>query len=102
MDIQLRVHWEPVDDAGWVWWADSEQLPGFSVAADHLPEMLERAQAVIGEEGLAAEGARILPTLVSDDWPSEPAAVNDAKTSDLTTRGPEGQRAVNTRKLVPA
>jgi hypothetical protein len=101
VDIQLRVHWEPVEGAGWVWWADSEQLPGFSAAADHLPELIERAHAAIREEGLAVEGARITTVIAPVDWPSEPAALNDAETPGLD-RGPERQQALSTRKLVSA
>ena len=103
MDIQLRVHLEPGEGTEWVWWADSEQLPGFTAAADHLPDLLAKAKDVIREEGLAAEDTKIVAVLVPLEHPSEAGVLNEAPLDrSLDTRGPEQRQAISTRTLLPA
>ena len=49
--IRVFVHLEAVGTAsgatGFSWWAESPDVPGYSAAADHLPDLLRLA-----EEGL--------------------------------------------------
>jgi len=64
--IDLLIHLEqvPDPDPGFVWWAESPDLPGFSAAADHLPDLLRQAEAAIDD--LVAD-AEIVPMLCSGD-----------------------------------
>jgi hypothetical protein len=103
VDIELRVHLERVDDADtrWVWWADSQQLPGFSAAADHLPDLMSKAKAVILEEGMATEDAKITTVLIPVERSSEGPALNVASAvQSLGPAGPLPRQAVSTRTLV--
>ncbi|HET9732098.1 MAG TPA: hypothetical protein VFP54_05430 [Acidimicrobiales bacterium] len=51
MHVRLIVHLERVPDQPeeFVWWAETDQVPGFSAAAGHLPTLLERAKAALTE-----------------------------------------------------
>jgi predicted RNase H-like HicB family nuclease len=51
MKIRLVVHLEAAagQESPFVWWAEADELPGFSAAADHLRELLARAEAAIPE-----------------------------------------------------
>jgi hypothetical protein len=105
VDVELRVHLERVDDADtrWVWWADSVQLPGFSAAADHLPDLLSRARDVIREEKILPDEANITVLLVPIEHPSGATALNAvAPAPSLGTGGPVPRQAVSTRTLVQA
>jgi hypothetical protein len=65
--ITLRIHLEPAGDidAGFVWWAESDQVPGFTAAADHLPELIDRARAALIE--IEGPDVEILPQMEFDD-----------------------------------
>ena len=105
VDVELRVHLERVDDADtrWVWWADSVPLPGFSAAADHLPDLLSRARDVIREEKILPDEANITVLLVPIEHPSGATALNAvAPAPSLGTGGPVPRQAVSTRTLVQA
>ncbi len=48
--VRLAVHMEPVPQERRIaWWADSEDVPGFSAVANSLPELRERATAALRE-----------------------------------------------------
>ena len=102
VNIELRVHLERVDDVDtrWIWWADSQQLPGFSAAADHLPDLLERAREVIRDGGLADADANITTVLVPLEPPSEPSAQNGKADPDPSLGTGIPRQAVSTRTLV--
>jgi hypothetical protein len=46
--IELVIHIEAADGEA-VWWAESADVPGFSVAASTLAELRERATAALTE-----------------------------------------------------
>lgn len=103
MDIQLNVHFEPVGSDEWVWWADSDQVPGFTAAADHLKEMLKRARLALEAEGVITRDSKVTTLLVPAEPPSEPAALNDVRPDVTAPKGPEGRQSVKVRgPLVPA
>ena len=60
MDITLVIHLEVAEDPQpkFVWWADSEDLPGFSSAADHLQELLKLSREAIDEMALGKVNIR--------------------------------------------
>jgi hypothetical protein len=71
MGVELLIHLElvPAGHPRFVWWAESPQLPGFSAAADHLPDLLRRAYAavpeVLAEDGDDPGAIDIVPLLAS-------------------------------------
>ena len=77
MQICLQIHLEPLpEEPFFSWWAESDQLEGFSAAADHLPELLSLAeegarQMLPGEEielvAQIAPGLFNVPVNVADD-----------------------------------
>jgi predicted RNase H-like HicB family nuclease len=51
MDITLLVHVERVPgEQAFAWWAESDELPGFSAAGDSMQELREVAMAAIAAE----------------------------------------------------
>ena len=48
MDITLQIHLEATDE-DIVWWAESDDLPGVTAAAETLTEMRENLEAVLGD-----------------------------------------------------
>lgn len=51
MKTTLDVHLEKVSDEAphFAWWAETPAVENLSIAADHLPELLNRARAAIAE-----------------------------------------------------
>ena len=51
MSIVVTVHLEQTEDEprALVWWGESDAVTGFSVAADHLPDLIRRAQESLAE-----------------------------------------------------
>ena len=49
MEITVLIHLERVEDdrPSFVWWAEAPSLPGFSAAADRLPQLLDRIRAAV-------------------------------------------------------
>lgn len=82
MQIYLQIHLEPLpEEPFFSWWAESDQLPGFSAAADHLPELLSLVeegarQMLPGEEielvPQIAPGLFNLPVNVADEQHHDP------------------------------
>lgn len=66
VDVDLKIHLDRAEDADGpklVWWAESDAVPGFSAAADHLPDLLAQAEAALAE---ILEGEFVLrPVLVA-------------------------------------
>lgn len=48
MDVRLQVHLEDGSD-GLVWWGEVPEVPGFSVAADALQDLIARAQWALAD-----------------------------------------------------
>lgn len=69
VEIDLLVHLEAVPGGSppFTWWAESPQVPGLSVAGEHLQEVLDRAAQsipdVLAEQGRAASNISIHPVL---------------------------------------
>lgn len=55
MDVRLLVHLEDGSDGSLVWWGDVPELPGFSVTAETLAELISRAHWALADV-LADEG----------------------------------------------
>lgn len=73
MTVVLKIHVEaagPLPDDGFVWWAESDDLPGFNAAADHLPELLSQSTEAI-KEITGVDDIEILPQVVFDDETSQ-------------------------------
>lgn len=68
MNVELVIHLDSADDQA-VWWAESDDVPGFSASADSLVELRRRAHAAIGE--IVGEPARIRERLVGVALESE-------------------------------
>lgn len=51
MSITVKIHLERAgsDGAEFVWWAESDDLPGYSGAADHLPDLIAQTRSVTAE-----------------------------------------------------
>lgn len=51
LNVRLLVHLEvvPGGDPAFVWWAESDEVPGFSAAADHLPDLMKQAVDALGD-----------------------------------------------------
>jgi len=50
MEVTLLLRLESTEEEPhFVWWAESAEIPGFSAAADHLPQLLVQAEAAIRE-----------------------------------------------------
>lgn len=51
VSVIVTIHLERAGDDGaeFVWWAESDALPGYSGAADHLPDLLEQVRSVTAE-----------------------------------------------------
>ncbi len=49
MDLHLLVHLEPGSDGSLVWWGEVPEVPGFSVAADALAELISRSQWALAD-----------------------------------------------------
>lgn len=52
MDVVLIAHLERVEEDGekrFVWWGECSSVPGFSAAADHLPELIEQGTLALRE-----------------------------------------------------
>ena len=51
MSIVVTIHLEQTQDEprAFVWWGESDAVAGFSAAADHLPELITRAQEALAE-----------------------------------------------------
>jgi hypothetical protein len=60
MDVTLVIHLEIAEDPdpSFVWWAESNDLPGFSSAADNLPELLRLSRQAIDEMDLSEVSIR--------------------------------------------
>lgn len=89
MQVNLLIHLEATGgDPACVWWAESPEMPGFSAAADHLPELLRQAQEAIDELVSDAEVVPTLAPLFEDETPPGPV------TSRQETQGVESLRRV--------
>jgi predicted RNase H-like HicB family nuclease len=79
VNITLKIHLEPTGalEDGFVWWAESDDLPGFSAAADHLAELVSNAKSAIAE--LLGADAVIVQQMVFDDDQSERPPVPSAE-----------------------
>lgn len=89
MNVTFAIHLDPTD-RDIVWWAETENLPGLSVAAPTLRELrtlIEQAVSLhIGE-------AAINLVLVTDDAPSNPeTSVKDAPFAVPATELSDGPR----------
>ena len=76
MRIELLIHLEPVpeqEEPYLVWWGESDEVPGFSVAADHLPQLLQRAREALHAE--VDTDIDLVPVFASEppDLAEEPA-----------------------------
>jgi predicted RNase H-like HicB family nuclease len=50
MEVTLLLRLESIEEEPhFVWWAESPELPGFSAAADHLPQLLVQAKDAVLE-----------------------------------------------------
>jgi predicted RNase H-like HicB family nuclease len=102
MTLALKIHLEAVgepDDGGFVWWAESDDLPGFTAAADHLPDLLAQSADAI-REITGDENVEIVPQLVFDDE-AEPR-VNPASSETSEPQTPIRQVVEVNRVLEPA
>jgi predicted RNase H-like HicB family nuclease len=100
MLIKMVVHLERIEDApGFSWWAESDELPGFSVAADSLPELMRRTAAaipdILADEGQDSTARQVTFTLAAPAEAGEaapfasmgPSAPVEATEQTAPTRG---------------
>lgn len=71
MQILVHLHLERIEeDPGYSWWAESDDLAGFSAAADSLAELLRRVNAavpeIVAQAGADPTALDIIPRLVID------------------------------------
>jgi predicted RNase H-like HicB family nuclease len=55
MKITLLIHLEPAETGKPVWWAESDELPGFTASADSLVELRSVVAEVLTDIGPEAE-----------------------------------------------
>ncbi len=76
MRVNLLLHLEQVSETSAVWWGEAPEIPGFSVTAVSLSEVLARAAwaltDILAEQGQDLE--ELTATLVTDEPESENAA----------------------------
>jgi len=93
VNVTLLIHLERAEDedgARLVWWAETDDLPGFSAAADHLPDLLDQAAAAINE--IAGEPVEIHTLLVPADEASAGPDPIDIDAELASARGVETRR----------
>ncbi len=52
VEVVLSIHMDVADDGGsrrFVWWAEAAEVPGFSAAADHLPDLLVQSREALSD-----------------------------------------------------
>jgi len=94
MLIDLIVHLERVPEGKphFVWWAESVDVPGFSAAADHLPQLLEQAESAL-RAALPDDPVEVVPRFATQEPALDFAASSGRPTDGLGLR--------NTVSLVP-
>lgn len=82
MAIELHVHLEATNDpeSPCVWWAECDEVPGFSAAASHLAELVARSEAALAD--LLGQEIDVAPTMVPNDEPIEAPSIT--LTGDLS------------------
>lgn len=75
MDVRLLVHLERVGEDT-TWWAESPEVPGFSVAADDLAEVQARAKWALAD--ILAETGHELGKVAVELVATEPLTTNPA------------------------
>jgi len=75
MQIDLDVHIEATGDRDEpaVWWAEADQVPGFSASAPHLAELLERCRAALSD--ILGGEVDLRPSLAPVDLVTSPGGV---------------------------
>ena len=102
MTVVLKIHLEtagPRPGDGFVWWAESDDLPGFNAAADHLPELMSQSTEAI-KEITGDDDVEIVPQVMFDDETSE--SRERSAVADSAPAAPVRQVIVSTRMLEPA
>lgn len=100
MDVRLLVHLERVD-GGTTWWAESPEVPGFSVAAGDLLEVQHRAKWALTD--ILAETGDELGRIAVELVPTEPPTTNPAHPAHSAEHKPEQNSGTGrTRVASPA
>lgn len=86
MRVEVQLHLEAVPDEGFVWWAESPDVSGFSAAASHLPELLERCDSALSE--ILDDSLEIAYRMVSLDSLPRGADLEPARSGDSATSFP--------------
>lgn len=94
--VEVKIHLEPLDGPEIAWWAESDQVPGMSATASHLPELLSLVSEAIAD--LVAGTPKIKYSLVTEE-PSDlrasipaPATVASREVRPDTSADPVVQR----------
>lgn len=101
MTVVLKIHLEaagPLPDDGFVWWAESDDLPGFNAAADHLPQLLSQSTEAI-KEITGVDDIAILPQMVFD---GETSQKSGEPVNDSAPAAPVREVFLSTRMFEPA
>jgi len=101
--VVLKIHVEAVGapGEGFVWWAESDDLPGFNGAADHLPDLMRQSTEAI-KEITGDDDVEIVPQMNFDDEDSERRQPSSPAASDSAPATPVRQVIVANRMLEPA
>ena len=93
MAIELSVHLEATGETspGFVWWAETEAVPGFSAAADHLDELLQRSEEALRD--IVGADVELEPKLIPlDDLDTAGQPELDASAEALWSGSPPAVR----------
>ena len=90
--VRVLLHLEATDDGGVAWWAESDDVPGFTAAAPELVELRRRVRAALADEFPA--GVDYSEELVTTD----PVAASSTAQPRLTVMSEQtGARSVALR-----
>ncbi len=90
MEVTLQIHLEAADEAI-IWWAESDELPGLSAAADSLPELRELLdQALIEMSADIGESITIVSERLAEAEDSESIEVPSADQIEMPITAPFG------------
>ncbi|MGD0746746.1 MAG: hypothetical protein ABSB68_02920 [Acidimicrobiales bacterium] len=90
VNLILHVEWVESDKA-FCWWAESEDVPGLSVASDNIPELRGLAQEAVRD--IVGDDAELRYTFASDEPPSVGPAEPDAYGTPQPSRGIETEHS---------
>jgi hypothetical protein len=104
VEVTLKIRLEPTGDADspFVWWADVDDMPGFSAAADHLPDLLRQAKAAVEELLSEPVEIRHKVVFVDDESGADSVSVSPRRHAGDSAPAVEVRQMISRTELQPA